>query len=229
MNKKPQEAKRMNTVFATRALAGTLLLALAASFAQNGAASAIRWAEGAPNATSEVKNEGKIEGLKTDDIHIFVNLADVKETEYNRVWVQVSNHGKARIAFDPESAVLLNGGKSGRAEVPDKAARSIQKFGEAKSQELSSAHCTMMTATGCQPTNAQMQMSKQVLAFSAQQGQWVRDNGLKQKTLAPGEEAQGAIIFKKDKKSADYILRIPIGDQVFEFPLSAQNKAPSYD
>ncbi len=136
----------MNTVFAPRARAATLLLALATSFAQNGAPSAIRWAEGAPNATSEVKNDSKIEGLKTDDIHIFVSLADVKETEYNRVWVQVSNHGKAAIAFGPESAVLLNGGKIVRAEVPDKAAKSIQKFGEAKSQELSSAHCNMMAS-----------------------------------------------------------------------------------
>ena len=219
----------MNTVFAPRALAGILLVALAASFAQSGAPSAIRWAEGAPNATSEVKNDSKIEGLKTDDIHIFVSLADVKETEYNRVWVQVSNHGKAPIAFDPEWAVLLRGDKSVRAEVPDKAAKAIQKFGEAKSQELSSAHCNMMVAAQCQPTNAQMQMSKQVLAFSGTQAQWVRDNGLKQKTVAPGDEAQGAIIFRKDKKSADYILRIPIGDQVFEFPLNAQNKAPSYD
>jgi hypothetical protein len=74
-----------------------------------------------------------------------------------------------------------------------------------------------------------MQMSKQVAALTAQQGQWVKDNGLKQKTLAPGDEAQGAIIFKKDKKPADYVVRISVGDQVFEFPLSAQNKAPSYD
>jgi hypothetical protein len=86
----------------------------------------------------------------------------------------------------------------------------------------------MMTATGCQPTNTQMQMSKQVLELSNKQAQWVRDNSLKQKTIAPGEEAQGAIVFKKDKKSVDYIFRIPIGDQIFEFPLSAQNKPPSY-
>jgi hypothetical protein len=204
-----------------------MLLGLGISFAQNG--TAIKWAEGAPNATSEVKNDAKIEGLKTDDIHIFVSLSEVKETEYNRVWVQVSNHGKSPIEFNPQAAVLLKGDKSVRAEVPDKAANSIQKFGEAKSQELSSAHCTMMTATGCQPTNAQMQMSKQVLSFSGQQASWVRENGLKQKTLAPGEDAQGAIIFKKDKKAADYTLRIPVGDQVFEFPLSAQNKMPVYD
>jgi hypothetical protein len=204
-----------------------MLLGFGISFAQNG--TVIKWAEGAPNATSEVKSDAKIEGLKTDDIHIFVSLSEVKETEYNRVWVQVSNHGKAPIEFNPQAAVLLKGDKSVKAEVPDKAANSIQKFGEAKSQELSSAHCTMMTATGCQPTNAQMQMSKQVAAFSSQQAGWVRENGLKQKTLAPGDDAQGAIVFKKDKKAADYTLRIPVGDQVFEFPLSAQNKMPSYD
>ena len=218
----------MKAVFAPSMLAAVLSLSPATSAAQNATPKVIHWTEGAPNATSEVKNDAKIEGLKTDDIHIFVNLADVKETEYNRIWVQVSNHGKTPILFNPESAVLLNGDKSVRADVPDKAAKSIQKFGEAKSQELSSAHCTMMTATGCQPTNTQMQMSKQVLDFSNKQAQWVRDNGLKQKTLAPGEEAQGAIIFKKDKKSANYVLRIPVGDQIFEFPLSAQNKPPSY-
>jgi hypothetical protein len=189
----------------------------------------VRWAEGASNATSEVKNDTKIEGLKTDDVHIFVSLADVKETEYNRVWVQVSNHSKSPIEFDPQAAMLLNGDKTVRAEAPSKAANSIQKFGEAKSQELSSAHCNLMSATNCQPTNAQMQLSKQVLAYSGQQAQWVRDNALAQKTLAPGEEAQGCIVFKKEKKKADYTLKIPVGAQVFEFPVSAQNKQPSYD
>ncbi len=218
----------MKAVITSRVLACVSLLALATSFAQNGS-QAIRWAEGAPNALSTVKDGLTIEGLKSDTVHVFASLAELKDTEYNRVWVQISNHGKAPIAFDPGSAVLLRGDKSVRAEVPGKAANAIQRFGEAKSQELSSAHCNYMDAVQCQPTNAQVQMSKQVAAFSGSQAQWVRDNGLKAKTLAPGETTQGAMVFKKDKKSADYILRIPIGSEVFEFPLSAQNKAPSYD
>jgi hypothetical protein len=214
--------------FPSCALAATLLLGSSAAIAQNSAP--LRWAEGAPNATSEVKDNNKIEGLKTDDVHVFVSLADLKETEYNRVWVQISNHSKAPINFDPQSAILVNEkDKTVRAEGPDKAANSIQKFGEAKSQELSSAHCTMMSATNCQPTNTQMQASKQVQAYSAQQAQWVRDNGLAKKTLAPGEEEQGVILFKKDKKRSDYILKVPIGAQILEFPVTAENKAPSYD
>jgi hypothetical protein len=204
------------------------LLLASSAIAQNGAP--LRWAEGAPNATSEMKNDTKVEGLKTDDVHIFVSIADLKDTEYNRVWVQISNHSKAPISFDPQSAILINEkDKTVRAEVADKAAGGIQKFGEAKSQELSSAHCNSMAATGCQPTNAQMQMSKQVLAFSAQQAQWVRDNALKSKTLAPGEEEQGIIVFKKDKKKANYILKIPVASQTYEFPVAAENKIPSYD
>jgi hypothetical protein len=226
--KNHQEAQTMKAVPAPFILVAALFAALTTSLAQN-APGVLRWAEGAPNTTSDVKEGLKIEGVKTDDIHVYVSLADIKQTEYNRVWVQVANHGKAPVDFNPDSAVLLKGDKGIKAEVPDKAGKSIQKFGEAKAQELSSAHCNMMNAAGCQPTNTQVQMSKQVLAESGQQAEWVRNNGLKQKTLAPGEEAQGAIVFRKDKKSADYILRMPVGSQVFEFPLSAQNKAPSYD
>jgi hypothetical protein len=208
-------------------LAAALLFGTVAVMGQT---APLRWAEGAPNATSDMKDNVKVEGFKTDDIHIYVSLNGVEQTEYNRVWVQVANHSKAPVDFDPQMAILLTDkDKTVRAEVPEKAANSIQKFGEAKSQELSSAHCTMMTATGCQPTNAQMQMSKQVLAFSGQQAEWVRQNGMKKKTLAPGEEEQGAIVFKKDKKPGNYILRVVVGAQTFEFPLSTQNKAPSYD
>jgi hypothetical protein len=83
--------------------------------------------------------------------------------------------------------------------------------------------------SACQPTDTQVQMGKQIAAFSSQQAQWVRDNGLKQKTLAPGEEAQGAIVFKKDKKPANYVLRVPVGSVILEFPVGAQNRLPSYD
>ena len=215
--------------FLSSGLVATLMLGLAAGVAQQ-SSTPLRWTEGAPNATSEIKNDAKIVGLKTDDVQIYVSMADLKETEYNRVWVQVYNHSKAALDLDPQSAILINEkDKTVRAEVPNKAANSIQRFGEAKSQELSSAHCPNMIATQCQPTVSQAQVAKQVAAFSAQQAQWVRDNGLTQKSIAPGEDTQGYIVFRKDKKKANYILKIPVGAQVFEFPVTAENKAPSFD
>ncbi len=215
--------------FPSSVLAGTLLLTFVASVAQQ-SSTPVKWAEGAPNATSEVKNDTKIEGLKTDDVQIYISVAEIKETEYNRVWVQIYNHSKAAIDLDPQSAILINEkDKTVRAEVPNKAANSIQKFGEAKSQELTSAHCPNMIATQCQPTVSEAQVAKQVAAYSAQQAQWVRDNGLTQKSIAPGQDAQGYIVFKKEKKKTSYILKIPVGTQVFEFPVTADNKAPEFD
>jgi hypothetical protein len=201
-----------------------------AAFSQDRPSGAVRWAEGAPNATSEVKNDIKIEGIKTDDAQIFVSLSEIKETEYNRVYLQIFNHGKTAVDFDPQSAILINEkDKTVRAEIASKAANSIQKFGEAKSDELGSPHCENMIATQCQPTVAQTQVAKQVKAFSAQQAQWVRDNGLTQKSIAPGGSLQGYIVFRKDKKKSGYILKVTVGAQVFEFPLTADNKAPSFD
>jgi hypothetical protein len=107
-----------------------LLFILSAGVAQN--PKTVRWSEGGADSTSEVKNNVEIEGLKTEDFHIFVSLAEVKETEYNRVWVQVINHGSTPVNFDPQSAILLRGDQSVRSEVPDKAASSVQKLGEAK-------------------------------------------------------------------------------------------------
>jgi len=211
------------------ALTGILVIGVAGMIAQN-SATPIRWVEGAPNATSDVKNDMKIEGLKTDDVQIFASLSDLKETEYNRVFVQIFNHSKAPVSVDPQSIMLTNEkDKTIRPEASDKAANSIQRFGEAKSQELSSAHCPNMIATGCQPTVSQMQAAKQVAAYSAQQSQWVRDNALSQKPIAPGANTQGYVVFKKDKKKASYILKVPVGTQVFEFPVSAENKYPSFD
>jgi hypothetical protein len=219
----------MNAVFAPRVLAASLFLALTTSLAQSGPPSVIRWSEGAPNAISDVKSDQKVEGFKTDDLRVYVSLSELKDTQYNRVWVKVVNSGKAPIDFNPLTAVLLKGDKGVRAEVPDKAANSVQKYGEAKAQELTSAKCTNMIATQCAPNNTQMQEAKQIQSFTTQQGEWLRDNAIKQKTLAPGEETEGFIAFKKDKKAADYILRIAVGAGIFEFPVSAQNKAPSYD
>jgi hypothetical protein len=217
----------MKGVFVPR-IAGTVLLALAASFAQNTSPGAVRWKYGAPNAVTDIRNAAKIEGLKTDDVHIYVALYDLKDTEYNRVWVQVVNHGKTPIEFNPQSAYLKDHVRL-QPEAPDRAAEVIQRFGEAKSEELSSAQCTLMSAPLCEPTNTQIQMSKDVLVSSSARAEWIREKSLRQTTVAPGEQVVGAILFRKGKKRTDYMLAIPVNGKTFEFPVSAENRPSSYD
>ena len=214
-----------------------LTVAASVSLAQNAAPSVIRWSYGAPNTVTDTTHAAKVEGLKTSSLHVYVALYDVSDTEFNRAWVQVINRGNTAIEFDPQSAILKDGTVI-RAEAPEKAANSIRRVGEAKSQELSSAHCNIMAtgqnnigqgATSCQPTEMQMRLSKEVLARSNWRAEWVLDKGLTQKTIAPGEQMVGGIFFKKGKKPAQYVLSVRVGDETFEFPVSAMNKAPSYD
>jgi hypothetical protein len=218
-------------------IAAVTLLGLGTGFAQNAAPSVLRWTYGAPNAVTDTTHAAKVEGLKTDDLHVYVALYDVGETEYNRAWVQVVNHGKTPIEFNPLSA-LLKDGTIVRAEEPEKAANSVLRLGEAKSQELASPKCdTKMMAynesgnggSPCSPTNTQVQLSKAVLNLSNAWAGFIRARALKPTTVAPGEQVVGTILFRKGKKPANYTLAIPVGGETFEFPVSALNTPPSFD
>jgi hypothetical protein len=227
----------MNPLPRSRVFAAVMLLGLATSSAQNATPSVVRWNYGAPNAVTDTTHAAKVEGLKTDAVHIYVALYDVKDTEYNRAWVQIVNHGKTPIEFNPQSA-LLKDGTTVRAEEPEKAANSVQRLGEAKSQELSSVKCDVkMTAYNpsgnggapCNPTYSQVQLSKAVLNLSNAWAGFIRARALKPTTVAPGEQVVGTILFRKGKKPANYTLAIPVGSETFEFPVSALNTPPSFD
>jgi hypothetical protein len=81
---------------------------------------------------------------------------------------------------------------------------------------------------GCQANDSEIEMGKQIATISSQQAEWIRENGLTPTTLAPGTNASSDH-FPQGKKAVDYILRITAGREVFEFPLEAQNKRPSYE
>jgi hypothetical protein len=230
----------MNPLAISRALAAVMLLGLAASYAQDAKPSVVRWKYGAPNSVTDIKHAAKVEGLKTDDVHVYVALFDITDTDYNRAWVQVVNHGKTPITFDPQSA-FLKGEKIVRAEVPDKAAGAVERWGEAKSQELSSPKCGMMEGGGggsqqvsaaaslaCRPTDMQVELSKEVLALSDKWGAFIRKRALKPTTVAPGEQVIGAILFKKGKRPTNYTLAVSVGGEIFEFPVSAMNTPRTY-
>ncbi len=234
----------MNPLSTSRTLTAIAFLGLATSYAQNATPSVVRWSYGAPNAVTDTTHAAKVEGLKTDDVHIYVALYDVMDTEYNRAWVQIVNRGKTPIQFNPQSALLKNG-TIVRAEAPDKAANSVERLGEAKSQELASPKCTMMNAGGggggqgsiapvaaslaCRPTDMEVELSKEVLTLSNEWAGFIRARALKPTTVAPGEQVVGTILFRKGKRPANYTLAIPVGSKTFEFPVSALNAPPSFD
>jgi hypothetical protein len=230
----------MNSLSASKCLAGILLVGLAASQAQNSKSNVLRWNYGAPNAVTDVTHSAKVEGLKTDNVNVYVAMFDIQDTEFNHAWVQVVNHGNTPIQFDPESAFLKDDIKVS-AEQPEKAADRIQRIGEAKAQELASPPCTTMNSGGngsgvsasaslaCQPLPVLVEKSKEIATLTSEQAQWIRNHAMKPTTLAPGEQVVGAIVFKKGKKPTSYMLAVPVAGKTFEFPVNALNKISSYD
>jgi len=221
-------------------LAAFTLLGLAASSAQNATPSVLRWSYGAPNAVTDVTHAAKVEGLKTDEVNVYVAMFDIQDTEYNHAWVQVVNHGKTPIQFDPQT-VFLKDGTTVPAEAPEKAADRIQRIGEAKAQELASPPCTTMNAGGngsgtsasaslaCRPLPVLVEKSKEIATLTSEQAEWVRNHALKPTTVATGEQVVGAIVFRKGKKPTGYTLAVPVAGKRFEFPVNALNKFTNYD
>jgi hypothetical protein len=56
--------------------------------------------------------------------------------------------------------------------------------------------------------------------YLAQQAQQVQSSVLQAGTVAPKEKASGVVWFERDKNPQQLNLRIFVGDQIFEFPLS---------
>jgi hypothetical protein len=216
-----------------RGLAGLWILAVLLSVVAFGQSDAgkpstsgtLRWTEGAANSKSMEQSGSKVESLTTDNLSVIASFNDFGPY-YSRAWVQVTNHGKEPVAFNPHAATLeitKPKNKTLSAVPPDRAADDIKKRSEADAGNLSNAGCAMMKA-GCTPTNSNMGESKTQLALGNQQATWVHDHGLAAATLKPGEQAQGAIMFRREKKEKECILRIPVNDQVFEFPFTEKDK-----
>jgi len=56
--------------------------------------------------------------------------------------------------------------------------------------------------------------------YLAEAEQQVQSSVLQQGTVAPKEKASGVVWFERDKSPQQLNLRIFVGDQIFEFPLS---------
>jgi len=48
----------------------------------------------------------------------------------------------------------------------------------------------------------------------------IHNTALRQGEVAPGAKSAGAVWFERDKKAEQLVLRVPVGQTIFEFPLS---------
>ncbi len=189
----------------------------------------VRWAEGAPGASSTVQNGVTIESLRSGDVLVKLGPLSDLGPRITQSWVGIQNSGPEAVELHADKAsveVVKPTEKTLPAVPADNLAKAISSGGAALAQVLNSTNrqgnlnCTAaQRAAGCQPPGSESstQAAHDQQAMATQQSQWVREHGLRAASLQPGSSLQGALFFPRDKAKG-YIVRIPVGNYVFEFP-----------
>jgi len=202
--------------------------------AQNHPASALRWGEGQPGCTFSADDDGRYRyGLWTDDLGITVAV-DAQELQNSlrrveplfAVWITVRYRGTGSVSLTPDVILLefvkhehaversldpqhLNARLQSNSDTfTEKTRREIQKHPEKKSGEESLMQSHLQNVRETQEI--------------------VKSHSLPAAALDPAHaEAGGWVFFNARsrwvgdwKRQEEFVLRIPAGNRVFEFPFA---------
>lgn len=218
---------------------------LASVMLKNGVA---RWHEGAPGCDRFMSNGVLVESLNANGVVVQVSLHDTGWKL--RANVAIANQGAESIQIEPSSFVLDEIGNDGRPlfyQDPAVLAKNVTHqvlWTESVAQPVSDSPRTVSTTASAQATtnmnyrssfapsvsapnyilphqaaeeNAVRQQGKQTLNNTAEQ---ILALALKPGTVAPNDKVSGAVWFERGKNPQQLMLRIPLGNQTLEFPLS---------
>ena len=207
----------------------------------------VRWHEGAPGCDHFVSNGILVESLATSGVTVQVSLHD---TGWKlRANVAVANESSESISIEPSKFILDEIGPNGRPlfyQDPAELAKSVthqvlwtESVAEpsgASPRMITSAEPVSATSVGYKSSltpsvsapnyiiqhqyaeeNAVRKEGKQTLVNTSQQ---ILALALKPATIEPSNKVAGAVWFERGKNPRQLMLRIPVGDQTLEFPLS---------
>jgi len=206
----------------------------------------VRWHENAPGCDHFVSNGILVESLSTNGVTVQVSLHD---TGWKlRANVAVANEGSESISIEPSKFIFDEIGASGRPifyQDPAELAKNVthqvlwtESVAEPSSapRTIASAEPVSATSVGYKSSltpsvsapnyiiqhqnaeeNAVRKEGKQTLVNTSQQ---ILALALKPATIEPSNKVAGAVWFERGKNPQQLMLRIPIGNQTLEFPLS---------
>ncbi len=176
-----------------------------------------RWQSGAPGSDQFFSDGSLVESLTANGITVQVSLQD---TGWKlRANVAIANESAALIHFDPAGFTLDELQPRLRAlayQNPKELAKALtHQVYWTNASATAPASATYINAV--YKTSAPIPATPNYLAEAAQQ---VQSSVLRPGTVAPKEKSSGAVWFERDKSPQQLNLRIFVGDQIFEFPLS---------
>jgi hypothetical protein len=176
-----------------------------------------RWQSGAPGSDQFFSNGSLVESLTANGITVQVSLQD---TGWKlRASVAIANDGAAQIHFNPAGFTLDELKPRLRALVY----QNPRDLAKALTHQVYWTNASATAPASATYMNAAYRNSAYVPAtpnYLAQEAQQVQSSVLQAQSLEPKEKASGVVWFERDKSPQQLNLRVFVGDQIFEFPLS---------
>ncbi len=175
-----------------------------------------RWQSGAPGSDQFFSGGAVVESLTASGITVQVSLQD---TGWKlRASVAIANEGAEPIHFNPAGFTL----DELKPRLRTLAYQNPKELAKALTHQVYWTNSSASAPASATYINAVYKPSASVptpnyLADAAQQ---VQSNVLQAATVGAKEKASGVVWFERDKNSQQLNLRIFVGDQIFEFPLS---------
>jgi hypothetical protein len=198
---------------------------------QNGVA---RWQPGSKGSEQFYGNGQLVESLTVDGVTVQVSLQD---TGWKlRADVAVANDGSSHVSITPSHFTLdeiAPNAKSLAYQDPKHLAKAVNhqilwttaSAAPAAGPQVSNAAYHMPVYSSALSPNYLAQHEAAVQLVSEHKAEFnpssqINVVALADASLQPSQKASGAVWFERDSKPQQMVLRVPVGDVVFEFPLS---------
>jgi hypothetical protein len=192
---------------------------------QNGV---VRWVSGAPGCDQFQSHGRLVESATTEGITVQVSLQD--SGWKLRATVAVFNQSgeevfvlPALVTLDELTPSLRNLRQENPAKLAHSQANHMLLRDEANAMPTPSA-IDFHSGLSASPSSVSYRNSTPDYTASSIDGGGVQSVSLKTKNLAPGEKAAGALWFTRDPNAHELSMRLSVGNLVFDFPFSFEQK-----
>ena len=189
-----------------------------------------RWTPATPGSDQFYSDGSVVESLTVDGVTVQVSLHD---TGWKlRADIAVVNDGALQVSVTPSHFTLLAQAPHAHQlayQDPKLMASSVShgvlwssngaKSPSAGNVAVNTAFTSSQTPNYLVPAqSAELNAAKHDVDLSAVRQ--IHNTALRQGEVAPGAKSAGAVWFERDKKAEQLVLRVPVGQTIFEFPLS---------
>jgi hypothetical protein len=195
-----------------------------------------RWTAGGVGSDQFVSDDSLVESLTVNGVTVQVALHD---TGWKlRANIAVANEGIEQISVNPSRFTMNEVSPSVKLlayQDPKEMAKSVTHgvlWTSNRATSPASQHAaTAMNASYSTPFVSTQTPNYLVQAQSEQLSaekhdvdltavRQIHNTALREGAVAPGTNSSGAVWFERDKKAEQLVLRVPVGQTIFEFPLS---------